>query len=116
MLRVGMSPQYLPCPRGTGKVPACVLLQRFPFMSDFNSEDMDILVRRYTDAHDGFVRMQALERDVLHIIQDRGAEDAALGIHSDPDEDDAAEEVPGLNSKPQFAKLYLLFTKHNMRM
>ncbi|CAK9065095.1 Hypothetical protein SCF082_LOCUS33390, partial [Durusdinium trenchii] len=87
------------CPRGTGKVPACVLLQRFPFMSDFNSEDMDILVRRYTDAHDGFVRTQALERDVLHIIQDRGAEDAALGIHSDPDEDDAAEEaLPAGNS------------------
>lgn len=78
------------CPRGSGKVPSSVLLQRFPFMSQFSNEDIDILVRRYTDKH-GTVHLHALEMDVLEIVEANRAEEISAGVYSDQDEDD---EVP----------------------
>lgn len=78
------------CPRGSGKVPSSVLLQRFPFMSQFSNEDIDILVRRYTDKH-GTVHLHALEMDVLEIVEANRAEEISAGVYSDQDEND---EVP----------------------
>jgi len=94
-------------PRHSGKVPSLVLLQRFPFMSQFSNEDLDILARKYTDNH-GTVHLHALEMDVYEIFEANRAEEISAGVYSDQDEDeemastfqeDAASQ-PSRSSRP----------------
>eukprot|EP00440_Ansanella_granifera_P049102 gb/GFBE01053199.1/.p1 GENE.gb/GFBE01053199.1/~~gb/GFBE01053199.1/.p1 ORF type:complete len:626 (+),score=108.69 gb/GFBE01053199.1/:1-1878(+) len=78
------------CPRHSGKITADGFLRRFPFSDHFEWEDIQILLRRYTDKA-GIVHMHAFQLDVEGILAE--AELAAEKLAGLRREDDENEQL-----------------------
>lgn len=81
-------------PRGCGKLTRFVFMQRFPFVSEFSQEELDLLLDRYRTEHKG-VHAYAFAREVADAIEERRLEREAAEAPPSPKFRAAPRGPPG---------------------